>query len=128
MRYGRREWFRRSALGACKAPEWLNHPLRVQSLFHGEIDPTRAGSADLHGFLYPPRSILEIESYKDADTRNRMADCAMPHNLETSSRIHKILIEDGDVRSEWAMLMDEWVEVIEACALHTHLVQAAGAG
>jgi hypothetical protein len=59
----------------------------------------RAGSADLHGVLYPPRSVSMIELCKDADTRNRMADCAVPHNLNISSRIHKIWIENGDVRS-----------------------------
>jgi hypothetical protein len=87
-------------------------------LVEGGINPTRAGSADLHGFLYPSRSVLVIESYRDADTRNRMADCAMIHNFEISSRIHKILVENGDVRGEW-------VGVEEACALRTHSVQAA---
>jgi hypothetical protein len=72
--------------------------------------------------------VLVIESYKDADTRNRMADCAMHHNLKISSRIRKILIQNGDVRTEWATFVDEWVGVVEACALRTHSVQAAGTG
>jgi hypothetical protein len=69
-----------------------------------------------------------IELCKDADTRNRMADCAVPHNLNISSRIHKIWIENGDVRSEWAVMMDEWVGVVEACAVRTPSVQVGGPG
>lgn len=42
-----------------------------------------------------------IESYKDADTRNRMVDCAMLHNLETSVRQHEALVENEDQQKEW---------------------------
>ena len=106
---------------------WTTHFESIV-VFLDKIDPTRAGSADLHGFLSPPRSVSMVESYKNADTRNRMADCAMPHNLEISSRIHKILIENGDVRKEWVAMVIEWAGAVEACALRTVSVQVAGSG
>ena len=111
---------------------WTTH-FESRVGFQDKIEPTRAGSADLHGFLYLPRSVSMVEVRKDADTRNRMAGCAVPHNLNISPRIQRILTENGDVRSEWAtmadewaVMVDEWVGVVEACAVRTPSVQVAG--
>ena len=66
--------FRGLALCGREAATWLDHLqcAVLRDRFH------LAGSADLHGFLYP-RSVLGVESYREADTRSHPVGCAIPH-------------------------------------------------